>query len=147
MRIRSEAWIVTSILVVTFTLFYVFIGIPSGEKDRAEQDAAARASDDFLHALGRGDGRTACALLTKPAATTLATQQGEADCPSAVAALAHPLTTRERADIAATELTEEHVHPVKGETRMPVDLPANPFGYTRFLLTQQGGDWRIVRME
>jgi len=101
LRIRSEAWIVTSILVVAFTLFYVFIGIPSGEKDRAEQDAAARASDDFLHALGRGDGRTACALLTKPAAITLATQQGEADCPTAVAALAHPLTTRERADIAA----------------------------------------------
>jgi hypothetical protein len=147
MRIRPEAWIVTSILVVVFTLFYVFIGIPTGKEDRARQDAVARTAGDFLHALGRGDGPTACALLTKPAATTLARQHGEADCPSGVAALARPLTSGERADIAATELTEEHVHPRKGEPRMPVDLPANPLGYTQFLLAQQGGEWRIVRME
>ncbi|QIJ63745.1 hypothetical protein [Streptomyces sp. JB150] len=120
MGTRWEGWAATGVVVLGFTLLHVFVGLPAGEKDRAEQAAVARTADDFLHALGRGDGRTACALLTRPAATALAGRHGAADCPSGVAALARPLTSRAHADIAATELTDEHVHPREGEPRMPV---------------------------
>lgn len=100
-----------------------------------------------MHALGRGDGPTACAVLTRPAATSLATRQVTADCPAAVTSLARPLTDEQRKSIAAEELTDEHVTPRKKDPLIPVDLPANPFDFTQFLVTERNGEWHVVRVD
>ncbi|MFJ4980510.1 hypothetical protein ACIP6X_35255 [Streptomyces coeruleorubidus] len=100
-----------------------------------------------MHALGRGDGPTACGLLCKPAATSLATRQVAADCPAAVTSLSRPLNAEQRDSIAAAELTDEHVTPRTKNPLIPVNLPANPFDFMQFLVTERNGEWRIVRLD
>ncbi|MFJ2648353.1 hypothetical protein ACIO1C_16645 [Streptomyces sp. NPDC087420] len=138
-------------MTVILGLTYVFVVLPSGREDRAEQDAVARTATGLMHALGRGDGSAASAVLTRPAATALAGRQGVADCPAAVASLARALTREERDSIAAAELTDEHVNPMKKDRRkdplIPVELPANPFDFTRFLVAERSGEWRVVRVD
>ncbi|MEU1933961.1 hypothetical protein ACH49O_00780 [Streptomyces coeruleorubidus] len=147
MRIRALTYLPVAAVTIILGLTYAFVVVPSGRQDRAEQDAVARTATELMHALGRGDGPTACGLLSKPAATSLATGQGAADCPAAVTSLSRSLNAEQRDSIAAAELTDEHVTPRKKDPLIPVNLPANPFDFTQFLVTERNGEWRIVRLD
>ncbi|MDG9714499.1 hypothetical protein [Streptomyces sp. DH10] len=147
MRIRSTTYLPLAAVTIILGLTYAFVLVPAGRQDRAKQDAVARTATDLMHALGRGDGPTACGLLSKPAATSLATRQGAANCPAAVTSLSRSLNAEQRDSIAAAELTGEHVTPRKKDPLIPVNLPANPFDFTQFLVTERNGEWRIVRLD
>ncbi|MEV8229155.1 hypothetical protein AB0P41_24415 [Streptomyces sp. NPDC079167] len=147
MKIDASTCLPVAAVTLILGLTYVFVVMPSGRQDRAEQDAVARTATDLMHALGRGDGPTACAVLSGPAATSLATRQGTADCPTAVTSLARPLTAEQREFIEAEELTDEHVTPRKKDPLIPVELPANPFDFTQFLVAERDGEWHVVRVD
>lgn len=146
-RDRTPTFLLLGVLVVMFGIVFTVFVIPSGRKAQAEEDAAASTATELLRALGRGDGAEACGLLTEPAATSLTTQRGEADCPSAVRALAEPLTTAQRKAVTATELTDDDTTRQKRESTHTVRLGSNPFGYTRFLVDRQNDVWRVIRMD
>jgi hypothetical protein len=108
----------------------------SSTKDSAKESAQQVA--DYLAAFGRGDGASACALLTPQAAAGVRSLSDEIDAPDCEGAIAELARIAER--IRAPRISVS----VNGERAVAKVTSKRPPYRTEVLLTKQDGEWRLA---
>ncbi|MFD3623403.1 hypothetical protein ACE1N8_10540 [Streptomyces sp. DSM 116494] len=101
-----------------------------------------RSADDYLHALGTGDGRAVCSSMTRIAQAELAARYKQDTCRKAVDELLKPLTAAEREQLSGTDTRSPETKPPLGY----VDLGDNPLQLSQVVLTEIDGHWLVTQL-
>jgi hypothetical protein len=107
------------------------------------QSAVEQDADEYLHALGTGDGESACSRMTPSAQVELAARYGRDTCPQAVAELLRPLTPAQREGLARTRAKQSTD---RGTPPGYMYLGGNPLRLTRLVLTKVDGKWLVTQL-
>ncbi|MFF3995094.1 hypothetical protein ACFYX8_17585 [Streptomyces cyaneofuscatus] len=99
-----------------------------------------RSAGDFVRALGAGDGRSACAGMTRAGRADFAATYQQRTCEEAVAKLVAPLTSAERAQLSDTDTRSPETDPPLGH----VGLGSNPLQLSQLVLTKVDGEWLVT---
>ncbi|WP_282690219.1 hypothetical protein [Streptomyces sp. CC216C] len=101
-----------------------------------------RSADDYLHALGAGDGRAVCSSMTRIAQDELAATYKQDSCRKAVDELLRPLTATDRERLSNTDTRSAETKPPLGY----VDLGDNPLRLSQLVLTEIDGNWLVTQL-
>ena len=120
-------------------------GCGGGGDKGTDQEQVSTAVTDFAHAFGKGDGKTACALLTSGARTTFVTRiaslVGTRDCAEAIAklpGLAGPNVTGPFQTATVSKVM------VSGDNATAVLTAAGHSA--QVTLQKSGGDWLLTHV-
>ncbi|MEU1177212.1 hypothetical protein ABZ464_06110 [Streptomyces sp. NPDC005820] len=115
----------------------LFLAIRSNSAELAGLEDAGRK---FLTALGSGDGRDACALMTRTARSEFAAAQHRNTCPEAVQALVGPLSATERRELADSYDSRFFAKDGLGH----VNVRHNALQISGLLLSKADGTWLVT---